>query len=122
MAASGASESVATQGTEPKTGEGTLAKSVAFDELRAAEPALPATSLDSLLDVKVTVTADLGRTTRSIADILKLNVGSVLELDRLVTDPVDLMVQGVLLAKGEVVVVEDHFAIRIKEIVDPKRK
>jgi flagellar motor switch protein FliN len=77
-------------------------------------------SLNSLMDVTVTVTAELGRIKRSIGSILKLGVGSVVDLDRNMAEPVDLLVQGTLLARGEVVVVEDRFAIRIKEIVDPK--
>jgi flagellar motor switch protein FliN/FliY len=77
-------------------------------------------SLSNLMDVSVTVTAELGRIKRSIGSILKLGVGSVVELDRAVNEPVDLLVQGTLLARGEVVVVDDRFAIRIKEIVDPR--
>jgi flagellar motor switch protein FliN/FliY len=77
-------------------------------------------SLNSLMDVTVTVTAELGRIKRSIGSILKLGVGSVVDLDRNMAEHVDLLVQGTLLARGEVVVVEDRFAIRIKEIVDPK--
>jgi flagellar motor switch protein FliN/FliY len=77
-------------------------------------------SLSSLMDVTVTVTAELGRIKRSIGSILKLGVGSVVDLDRNMGEPVDLLVQGTLVARGEVVVVEDRFAIRIKEIVDPK--
>jgi flagellar motor switch protein FliN/FliY len=79
-------------------------------------------SLDNVLDVNCTVTAELGRLQLAIGEVLKLHLGSVLELDRLITDPVDVVVQGVRLARGEVVVVNDHFAIRIKEIVDPKKR
>src|ERR1700691_4626259 len=61
-------------------------------------------SLDHLLDVSVCVSAELGRATMTIADILKLDVGSVVGLDRTVSEPVDLLVQGVLFARGEVVV------------------
>src|SRR2546428_176180 len=71
-------------------------------------------SLNNLLDVNVSVTAELGRVTLSIADLLKLGIGSVLELHRSVSEPVDLVVQGVRMARGEVVVVDDRFAIRIK--------
>jgi len=67
------------------------------------------------------VTAELGRMTLSIADILKLGLGSVVSLDRTVSEPVDLLVQGVPFARGEVVVIEDRFAIRIREILDPKQ-
>ncbi len=83
--------------------------------------ASPAT-LDHLLDVHVTVTAELGRARLSVGDVLKLGPGSVLELNRAVSEPVDLMVQGVRLARGEVVVVDDHFAIRIQELVDPRKR
>ena len=85
----------------------------------AANPA--ARPLDHLLDVKVLATVELGRATLTIGEVLKLGVGSVVELDRLVFEPVDLIVQGVPLARGEVVVVDDHFAIRIKEIVNRKK-
>lgn len=94
-----------------------------FAELAAANSSSAAAgSLDSLMDVTCTVTAELGRRKLSIADVLKFNVGAILELDRVVSEPVDVMVQGVLLARGEVVVVDDRFAIRIKEIVDAKRR
>lgn len=77
-------------------------------------------SLDHLLDVSVSVSAELGRAAMTIADLLKLEIGAVVGLDRSVSDPVDLFVQGVLFARGEVVVIDDQFAIRIREIVDPK--
>jgi flagellar motor switch protein FliN len=99
-----------------------VAKVADFAALTGTAASGPASSLDRLLDLSVPVTAELGRVTVSIGDILKLGVGSVLELDRPVSEPVDLMVQDVQLARGEVVVVEDRFAIRIKEIVDPKKK
>ncbi len=85
-------------------------------------PPGPPGSLDSLLDVTVTVSAELGRITLPISEVLKLGLGSVLELNRAVSEPVDLIVQGVKLARGEVVVVEDRFAIRIQEILDPKKR
>jgi flagellar motor switch protein FliN len=79
-------------------------------------------SLDHLLDANVTVTAELGRVRRSIGEVLKVGVGAVIELDRLVSEPVDLLVQGVPLARGEVVVVGDHFAVRITELADMKKR
>lgn len=93
-----------------------------FAELAGNAAAHGAGSLDQLLDVSCTVTAELGRLHLAIRDVLKLNIGSILELDRLVSEPVDVIVQGVRLARGEVVVVNDHFAVRIKEIVDPKKR
>lgn len=78
-------------------------------------------SLDQLLDVKFEVEAVLGRKVLTIDEILKLGTGSVVELDRPVAESIDLMVQGVRLARGEVVIVNDCFAIRIKEIARPKK-
>ena len=98
-----------------------VAKVADFEELTPAlEPTSPA-ALDRLLDVTVSLTAELGRATLAVGEVLKLGVGSVVRLDRTLAEPVDLFVQGVRLARGEVVVVEDCFAIRIKEIV-PARK
>ena len=91
-----------------------------FPEFEATGAGKPSSSLNHLLDVTVCVTAELGRVTMTISDILKLGVGSVVGLDRGVTEPVDLLVQGVPFARGEVVVVDDCFAIRIREIVDPR--
>ncbi|HLJ97719.1 MAG TPA: flagellar motor switch protein FliN [Gemmataceae bacterium] len=93
-----------------------------FAELKPQASSQAPNPLDSLLDVSVLVTVELGRTSLTINDVLKLGVGSVVELDRLVLEPVDLMVQGVRLARGEVVVVGDRFAILIKEIADPKER
>jgi flagellar motor switch protein FliN/FliY len=80
----------------------------------------PLGNMSSLLDVTVTVTAEFGRVKLPISSLLKLAVGSVLEMDRGITEPVDLLVQGTLLARGEIVVVGDRFAIRLKELIDPK--
>ena len=99
-----------------------VARVADFAELNApATPGTPA-PLNRLLDVTVVVTAELGRVTMPISEVLNLNVHSVLELNRSVTEPVDLLVQGVLLARGEVVVVNDSFAVRIKEIAEPKKR
>lgn len=73
-------------------------------------------SLDHLYAVRLDAEAVLGRADLSVEDMLNLGVGSVIELDRLVSDPVDLVVQNVRVARGEVVVVNDQFAIRITEI------
>lgn len=77
-------------------------------------------SLDHLFAVKLDAEAVLGRTELSMEDMLNLGVGSVIELDRLVSDPVELIVQNVRVARGEVVVVNDQFAIRITEITGPR--
>jgi flagellar motor switch protein FliN len=98
------------------------AKTAEFEELDDVPSTGSPAALENLLEVSVVVTAELGRTTTSIGKLLRLNVGSVVELERLISDPVDLMAQGVRLARGEVVVVDDRFAIRIQEIVDAKKR
>ena len=77
-------------------------------------------SISHLFDVTVRLTAELGRVSMSIGEVLRLGPGSVVALDRSIAEPVDLLVQGVLFARGDVVVVDDRFAIRIQEILDPK--
>jgi len=107
--------------TEPATESGIVGQLADFPELAPRSTDAPIGSLNHLYDVSVNVTAELGRMTLSIADILKLGLGSVVSLDRTVSEPVDLLVQGVPFARGEVVVIEDRFAIRIREILDPKQ-
>lgn len=75
------------------------------------------TSLDLLGDVDLHVTVQLGRTEMLVEDVLRLNQGSVVELDKLAGDPVDVFVNNRLIARGEVLVLNDNFCIRISEIV-----
>jgi flagellar motor switch protein FliN/FliY len=98
-----------------------LTRPAGFAQFNLGQTAASGTPIDYLFDVTVTMTAELGHTTLPLGEVLKLGVGSVVELDRFVGEPVDLSVKGVLLARGEVVVVEDRFAIRIKEIMKPKQ-
>ncbi len=79
------------------------------------------TSLNRFFDVSVTVSVELGRVTMPIGQLLRLGEGAVVELNRPVTGPIDLVANGVRIAKGEVVVVDDCFAIRIKQ-VEPTSK
>lgn len=74
--------------------------------------------LDMILDIPVTIAVEIGRTRISISHLLKLNQGSVLELDRLAGEPMDITVNGTLLARGEVVVVNERFGIRLTDIVN----
>jgi flagellar motor switch protein FliN/FliY len=74
-------------------------------------------NLDVILDVPVTLSMEFGRTQISIRNLLKLNQGSVVELDRLAGEPLDILVNGTLVAHGEVVVVNDKFGIRVTDIV-----
>ncbi len=75
-------------------------------------------NLDMLLDVNLQITVELGRTSMKFRDVLNLSNGTVVELSRMVSEPVDILVNGALLASGEVVVVDDHFAIRITKLLN----
>ena len=76
-------------------------------------------NLDALLDVPVNVTVEIGRVSLPIKELLSLGQGSVVPLDRLVGQAHDVLVNGTLIAQGEVVVVDDKFGIRFTEIVSP---
>ncbi len=75
-----------------------------------------------LLDVPMTLTVELGRTTRLVQEILGLGEGSIIELDKLAGEPVDLLVNGKLIAKGEVVVIDENFGVRVTDIVSPDER
>jgi len=75
--------------------------------------------LDLLYDLQLSLSIELGRTTMMIRDILRLGRGSVVEFDKLVSEPVDVLVNGRKIAEGEVVVIDKHFGIRITSLVDP---
>jgi flagellar motor switch protein FliN/FliY len=78
--------------------------------------------LDLILDVTLKVTVELGRTRMQIREVLDLGKGSVVELDKLAGEPVDMLVNGKLIAKGEVVVIDENFGIRLTEIVSPQER
>ncbi len=77
-------------------------------------------NIDLLLDVSMRVTVELGRTRMQLSQILELQHGSVVELDRLAGDPVDIFVNDCMIAHGEVVIVDDKFGVRITEMVSPR--
>jgi flagellar motor switch protein FliN/FliY len=76
-----------------------------------------ASKLDSILDIPVTISMEVGRSFISIRNLLQLNQGSVVELDRVAGEPLDVMVNGTLIAHGEVVVVNDKFGIRLTDVI-----
>jgi flagellar motor switch protein FliN/FliY len=75
--------------------------------------------LELLYDLQLPVSIELGRTSMLIRDILRLGRGSVIEFDKLVSEPVDILINGKKVAEGEVVVIDKHFGIRITTLVDP---
>ncbi|HTN53884.1 MAG TPA: flagellar motor switch protein FliN [Anaeromyxobacter sp.] len=78
--------------------------------------------LDMLLDVPLEVNVELGRTRLTIQDLLQLGPGSVIELDKVAGEALDILVNGRLVARGEAVVVNDKFGIRITDIVSPQER
>jgi len=79
-------------------------------------------NLDIILDIPVTISMEIGRTQISIRNLLQLNQGSVVELDRLAGEPMDVRVNGTLVAHGEVVVVNEKFGIRLTDVISPAER
>lgn len=101
-------------GTEPAS----------FDELRdqGDENGPGDLKLEMILDVPVTLTVEVGRTRVSVRDLLKLNRGSVVELDQLVSEPMSLLVNDTLVARGEPVMVNERFGIRLTDVVSAEQR
>lgn len=96
-------------------------KPAEFPDLSGAAEVKPAPpNLDLVKEIEVVLTVELGRTEMLIQDILELTPGKVIELNRLAGEPLDILVNGTLLARGEVVVVDENFGIRITSILEPK--
>jgi len=81
-----------------------------------------AENLRVLENVEVQMTVEVGSTEIKIRDLLRLNEGAVIELDRLAGDPLDILVNGTMIAKGEIVMVGERFGVRFTEIVDPEKR
>jgi flagellar motor switch protein FliN/FliY len=88
-----------------------------FDELEDDSEEHQNVDLEMILDIPVTISMEIGRTSISIRNLLKLNQGSVVELDRLAGEPLDVLVNGTLIAHGEVVVVNEKFGIRLTDVI-----
>ncbi|MEJ2360239.1 MAG: flagellar motor switch protein FliN [Gammaproteobacteria bacterium] len=79
-------------------------------------------NLDVILDIPVTISMEIGSTRINIRDLLQLSQGSVIELDRMVGEPLDIKVNGTLIAHGEVVVVNEKFGIRLIDVISPAER
>ena len=79
-------------------------------------------NLDVILDIPVSISMEVGNTDITIRNLLQLNQGSVIELDRLAGEPLDVLVNGTLLAHGEVVVVNEKFGIRLTDVISPSER
>lgn len=95
-------------GAAPKLGNGPVA--------------LEGPNLDVILDIPVSISMEVGSTEISIRNLLQLNQGSVVELDRLAGEPLDVLVNGTLIAHGEVVVVNEKFGIRLTDVISPSER
>ena len=102
---------------ENGTGEAAVAE---LDELKDEKHELSGEEkrkLDTILDIPVTISMEVGRSKINIRNLLQLNQGSVVELDRVAGEPLDVLVNGTLIAHGEVVVVNDKFGIRLTDVI-----
>lgn len=97
-------------------------QSVQFRDLAPAEVPAAQRNIDLLMDVTLQVTVELGRTRKQIRDVLAMGPGLVIELEKLAGEPVDVLVNGKLIARGEVVVIEEHFGVRITDIITPAER
>ena len=98
------------------------AQSVSFDNFDIGGADGGVNDIDLVLDIPVNVTVELGRAKMQIRNLLALSYGSVVELDVLAGEPLDVMVNGCLIAQGEVVIVNDRYGIRLTDIVTPTER
>ncbi|MFQ3220243.1 MAG: flagellar motor switch protein FliN/FliY [Paraglaciecola sp.] len=110
---------IAEQADEESKGAGLEAKLTQYEELEKDRDITPdeKRKLDTILDIPVTISMEVGRSHISIRNLLQLNQGSVVELDRVAGEPLDVLVNGTLIAHGEVVVVNDKFGIRLTDVI-----
>jgi flagellar motor switch protein FliN/FliY len=104
--------------------EPTMVEPTMLDELHSDAPSASArdVNLDMILDVNVNLSMEVGHTRISIRNLMQLNQGSVVELDRAAGEPLDVFVNGTLVAHGEVVVVNEKFGIRLTDVISPAER
>jgi flagellar motor switch protein FliN/FliY len=95
---------------------------VQFGPLESAAEQQRPNGIDLLMDVRLRLSVELGKTTMSIRDVLGLGPGSVVQLDKMAGEPVDVMANDKLIAKGEVVVIGESFGVRVTDIVTPEKR
>ncbi len=95
-----------------------------FKDLNAGSSQLTTAdaNLDVILDIPVTLSMEIGRTELPIQNLLQLNQGSVVELDRLAGEPMDVLINGTLIAHGEVVVINEKFGVRLTDVISPAER
>ncbi len=117
---------------KPSELEGITVNPASFAELQPKKPAVgkariangrtDTTSLEMLLDIGLQVTIELGRARMTIKEVLSLGPGTVVELNRVAGEPVDILINGKAIAKGEVVVLGDMFGVRVTDIIPPAQR
>lgn len=124
-----AEQEAAEADSKPKTGKAAAQKPAGkvknapmeeFDEAVPGSETHP--DLDVILDIPVTISMEVGNTNIPIRNLLQLNQGSVIELDRLAGEPLDVLVNGMLIAHGEVVMVNEKFGIRLTDVISPSER
>jgi flagellar motor switch protein FliN/FliY len=111
-------EQTGTEGAQPAAEPAQIFEQFGGGQEKSAAPQ----GFDMILDIPVKITVELGRTKISIRNLLQLAHGSVVELDGLAGEPMDVLVNGTLIAQGEVVVVNDKFGIRLTDIITPQER
>jgi len=106
----------------PRTIEARPIELVSFDAQEHETSQLPESGMDLILDVPLQITVELGQCKKPIKEILELNLGSIVTLDRLAGEPVEVVVNGKSIAKGEVIVIDDNYGVRITEVFSGARK
>jgi flagellar motor switch protein FliN/FliY len=104
------------------TADQAAVKAVELSELKDESSPVNDAKLDVILDIPVKLTVEVGGTEIAIRNLLQLNQGSVLELSRVAGEPLDVKVNGTLIAHGEVVVVNDHYGIRLTDVISPQER
>ncbi len=107
---------------EPIYQEGQLSSNQEITAQKNTKTTTISGNIEMLLDIPLEVSVELGRTKIAIRDMIQLGPGSIIELDKLIGEPVDLLVNDNLIAKGEVVVFDENFGIRITDIVTPAER
>ncbi len=110
-------EAMAEQGVEEDDAE-----TIQLDQLQDESSPINNPDLDVILDIPVSISMQVGSTEIAIRNLLQLNQGSVIELDRMAGEPLDVTVNGTLIAHGEVVVVNERFGIRLTDVVSPSER
>ncbi len=117
-----AAEENAVQQDWQQAEEAVVAEPAGFEELQDEGRPNLSPELEVILDIPVNISMEVGNTEITIRNLLQLNQGSVIELDRLAGEPLDVRVNGTLIAHGEVVIVNDKFGIRLTDVVSPSER